>query len=89
MWVMGMGCMGMDAGTCEIPVGLPLPLPKEDGQHVMGTILMRESVWIHVGKKWNIRNGVHFTSCHGLGHQICDSFLAPYTSPYNQRPPPH
>ena len=24
---------------------------EEDGQHVMGIILMRESVWIHVGQK--------------------------------------
>jgi|SRR5882724_5851749 len=62
---------------------------KEDGQQVMGTILVSEREWIHVGQKWSLRNGVHCTGCHSQGHQINEFLLAPYVTPYNQRLPTH
>ena len=60
---------------------------EEESQRVMGTILMSEREWIHVGQRWNIRNGVHCTGSHGQGHQISECLLAPYAAPYNQRLP--
>jgi len=60
---------------------------EEDGQQVMGTIPVSEREWIQVGQRWSIRNGVHFTGCHGQGHQINDCVLAPYISPYDLRLP--
>jgi len=60
---------------------------KEDGQQVMGTILVSEREWVHAGKKWSMRNGVHCTGCHGQGHQVNECLLAPYAPLYDPRLP--